>query len=437
MSSFGITTDFAGNTRITWDIGAFYFDSGAVLPAFTTEPIDQSAIAGETVTLMVAVTGTPTPTLQWYKDGVAIEGATSSTLALTDVTTDDSGTYTVVASNSGGSTTSDDAVLSVSSTGPTTIRVRSVWKRGLTIPVAVYAIDPLTILILLALLFAAPSGKPGQKHFWEFWKHNPVAAAQKSQADLDAERAKQAAAVAKAKADVTKENSQQLTVAHEAVIATGAAIDEATTKTAAGSLPVKELATAKTLNTTARDGLDQALGAAPPQRIRELEQMVNDLNNDRAAGRGALQAMQGALDASVKREAELAAKVATVEAQAKAAIAAKESASRTLQAKEDAWALERDAVARQWERFTFWGKLAGAVGVLVLLYTVYLLLRAGKLGSFAKDAVGMTEMLKGELQKRASAEDYAAIKETMAKDWMTVGDGTHALVAKIKKELRL
>ena len=42
---------------------------------------------------------------QWYKNGVAIPGATTDTLTLNDVATSDSGTYTVTAGNDGGATT--------------------------------------------------------------------------------------------------------------------------------------------------------------------------------------------------------------------------------------------------------------------------------------------------------------------------------------------
>lgn len=325
------------------------------------------------------------------------------------------------------------------------------------------AIDPVTLALLAALAlaaaFASPSGGPGKKHFWEFWKKDPVQQAQVTQAALDAERAKQEAAiaaakanadaaVAQAKANVEAENKKQLGVSQEAVIATGAAITEAQAKTAAGALPVKELETAKTLNATAKNGLDQALGAAAPERIRQLEQMVNDLNNDRAAGRGALSAMQGALDASVRRESELRAQQAAIEAKAKADVAAAESSAKTAieeknriaraaAAKEGAWALERDGLAREYERLTFWGKLGGTIFALVVLYVAYLLWRTGKLGNFAKDAVGMTEMLKGELKTRASAEEYAGIKEKIRADWMTAHDGTSALVEKLKSQLRL
>ena len=70
------------------------------LPAFTTQPSAQSAIAGGSVTFTAAVTGTPTPTLQWFKGDTALSGQTASTLTLNNVQPDDAGVYKVVATNS-------------------------------------------------------------------------------------------------------------------------------------------------------------------------------------------------------------------------------------------------------------------------------------------------------------------------------------------------
>lgn len=66
-------------------------------------------IVGNSVTLTASFTSTLPMTLQWYKDGVAIPNATNTTLALSNLQTSDSSQapgYTVVASNSAGSTPS-------------------------------------------------------------------------------------------------------------------------------------------------------------------------------------------------------------------------------------------------------------------------------------------------------------------------------------------
>ncbi len=88
-----------------------------VAPTITTQPQSQGVTAGVNVTLTVAASGTPTPTYQWLKNGVTFSGATNATLILANAQLSTAGTYTVVATNSAGSATSNGAVLVV--TAPT------------------------------------------------------------------------------------------------------------------------------------------------------------------------------------------------------------------------------------------------------------------------------------------------------------------------------
>lgn len=87
----------------------------AVSPTFTTQPVaSQTVTAGANVSLMVAVSGTPAPTLQWKKNGTALSGATGTTLTLSAVSSTDAATYTAVATNSAGTLTSNNAFVAVS-----------------------------------------------------------------------------------------------------------------------------------------------------------------------------------------------------------------------------------------------------------------------------------------------------------------------------------
>ena len=54
----------------------------------------------------------------WNKNGLPILGATSSTLNLVNVQTGDAGSYSATASNSVGTATSSNAVLTVTATIP-------------------------------------------------------------------------------------------------------------------------------------------------------------------------------------------------------------------------------------------------------------------------------------------------------------------------------
>ncbi|QYM77807.1 immunoglobulin domain-containing protein [Horticoccus luteus] len=91
----------------------FLISRTSISPTITTDPASQTAPAGTAVNFSVVATGAPTPSYQWKKDGVAIDAATDATLALTNVQPADSGSYTVVVSNSAGSVTSAAATLMV------------------------------------------------------------------------------------------------------------------------------------------------------------------------------------------------------------------------------------------------------------------------------------------------------------------------------------
>ncbi|MBI5689808.1 MAG: PQQ-binding-like beta-propeller repeat protein [Verrucomicrobia bacterium] len=82
-------------------------------PAIFTAPVAQSGLAGETLTLSVAVTGSTPLTYQWLRDGAPIAGATTSTYVLTRARPSDSGRYSVRVGNFGGEITSSAAVVTV------------------------------------------------------------------------------------------------------------------------------------------------------------------------------------------------------------------------------------------------------------------------------------------------------------------------------------
>ncbi|MEY2879647.1 MAG: hypothetical protein RLZZ15_2027, partial [Verrucomicrobiota bacterium] len=82
-------------------------------PVITTQPTGRTVDVGQSVTLTVAASGSPTPTFQWLRNSVTLVGATQASLTFANVQSTDAGTYLVVASNSGGSVLSSPAVLTV------------------------------------------------------------------------------------------------------------------------------------------------------------------------------------------------------------------------------------------------------------------------------------------------------------------------------------
>ncbi|HEY4246802.1 MAG TPA: immunoglobulin domain-containing protein, partial [Lacunisphaera sp.] len=76
------------------------------LPVITTQPLSSAVFAGGSVNFIGGATGTTNPTYQWQRNGIDIAGATSATLALTNIQISDAGSYALVATNAGGSATS-------------------------------------------------------------------------------------------------------------------------------------------------------------------------------------------------------------------------------------------------------------------------------------------------------------------------------------------
>ncbi len=86
-----------------------------VPPTITTPPQSQSVVGGAAVNLTVVVSSQGTPTYQWKKGGVAIDGATLPFYNIPSVQIGDAGSYTVEVTNAAGTTPSTAAVLTVTS----------------------------------------------------------------------------------------------------------------------------------------------------------------------------------------------------------------------------------------------------------------------------------------------------------------------------------
>ncbi len=83
-------------------------------PTIITQPSSQTAIVGETVTLMVVATGSQPLSYQWYLNGTnAITGGTNAILLLPNVQSTNTGNYSVTVSNGEGVVTSTSALLDV------------------------------------------------------------------------------------------------------------------------------------------------------------------------------------------------------------------------------------------------------------------------------------------------------------------------------------
>jgi len=108
----GIAVDNAGTLYIA-DTNNHTVRQGIfpVAPTIIVQPQGLTVTAGTAVVFSVVATGNPT--YQWYLNGTAISGATSSTYSLTSAQSSNAGDYTVTVTNSYGSVTSSKATLTV------------------------------------------------------------------------------------------------------------------------------------------------------------------------------------------------------------------------------------------------------------------------------------------------------------------------------------
>lgn len=89
--------------------------SGLESPSIVTQPLSQTNNFGTSTTFSVTGFG-GSLSYQWFKNGVAISGATNSSLTIPYPQEGDAGTYSVIVSNTLGSIQSADAVLTVQMT---------------------------------------------------------------------------------------------------------------------------------------------------------------------------------------------------------------------------------------------------------------------------------------------------------------------------------
>ena len=139
---FGAATGLVSNTfPYTVVVAAA---NTAIAPSFTTQPQNQTVIAGNGVTFTAAASGSPTPTYQWNFNGAPISGATSATYSIASAQSSNAGSYTVTATNSAGSATSAASVLTVN---PVVISTAPVFT---TQPIAVSVVSGSTVALTVA-----------------------------------------------------------------------------------------------------------------------------------------------------------------------------------------------------------------------------------------------------------------------------------------------
>jgi hypothetical protein len=117
----GITTNNAGGYQVVvTNIGGAVTSAVATLtvtngigPAITSQPQDWTGITNSTISLTITATGTAPLAYQWKQNGSGLAGASLSGYSKANAVTGDSGTYTVIVTNTYGSTNSGNAIVTV------------------------------------------------------------------------------------------------------------------------------------------------------------------------------------------------------------------------------------------------------------------------------------------------------------------------------------
>ena len=139
---------FQGARTPTFDY--FILVNAAPPTTFTTQPASKTVAVGQSVTFTASASGSPT--YQWSGPSGVISGATSASLILTNVQASAAGTYSVVATVTGGSVTSNSAALTV-----------------LPLTAAVFTVNPISVTIASghsAAFSAAASGELAPTYQW-------------------------------------------------------------------------------------------------------------------------------------------------------------------------------------------------------------------------------------------------------------------------------
>jgi len=108
---------------------------GTIWPSFTSQLTNKLVVAGQSVNLGITAAGTGPLKYQWTLNGVNLVSKTNATLTLNNVTTNQSGSYSVMVSNIAGSTNSNPATLTVYATAAANLTptVHASGQFGLTV----------------------------------------------------------------------------------------------------------------------------------------------------------------------------------------------------------------------------------------------------------------------------------------------------------------
>jgi hypothetical protein len=127
-------------------------------PIIATQPANQVAPPGGAATFSVLSSGQFPLYYQWQFDTTNIPDGTNATLTLTNLTSNQAGSYSVLVSNSLGSTTSSNALLTVPTGSSELITFDDLIGEDLAVPAGYNNLTWSNFYYLNALAYGQPSG---------------------------------------------------------------------------------------------------------------------------------------------------------------------------------------------------------------------------------------------------------------------------------------
>jgi len=113
-----------------YQAGTFKVEAVSLPPAITTQPVGLTLNAGATGVLSVVASSTGALGYQWRKGGLAIAGATGSSLVIGPAQSADAGSYSVAVTSGMGTVLSNTATLTVNPAGATGVAPDSISGRA-------------------------------------------------------------------------------------------------------------------------------------------------------------------------------------------------------------------------------------------------------------------------------------------------------------------
>jgi len=139
-----VATNPAGSSTSTGAV--LTVTAGGVAPIFQYQPSPTSITVGGTATLIVGVVGPPPISYQWYDGGIAIPGATSTSLTFSPATAGNAGNYSAVITDPAGSVTTSTVALTVNPAGSAPVPV-SIVLQPLPVSTPVGGIATFTVAV--------------------------------------------------------------------------------------------------------------------------------------------------------------------------------------------------------------------------------------------------------------------------------------------------